>query len=384
MMLTAGPHGTAWRLLEELSLLEPDDEDAVARARGLVETGVDPDELVALAMRHNLLPALAEFLVGHELDSTLPAGMRSHLKGTWQWCRQRALVQVGEAARVVDAVEAHGVRVACTKGIVVQSTLYRRRGIRYLADIDLMIRPQDQEPVREAMAELGYPWARRVGPGQDALVPIARAKLAVYRLYPDHLPHFRRLTGDGVVPVSTVDVAFDLTWYGSRWTVPMADVLHTLERIEVAEGVRLPTLLPTYGFLFLALHLFREAWYERFVRTRDVRLTQFADLTRAWRSLSTADRHEVRELVRRYGLERPLAWVAGHTDGVYATSLTDELGVRGAADADWLATAGGNGDAPLRWAGDMRSRLAGSRPPEFVPQEHRPQDRRPATGRTGR
>src|SRR6266540_6902144 len=206
----------AWTLIEALSVLDPDDEKALADTRALIGPRLDVDRLVALAMNHNLLPALGEFLVNQECLGSLPAAMANHLVHTWYGNRHRSRLLVQEAGRVLDALTAEGVPVAFTKGVVVQSTLYGGRGIRHFGDIDLMIRPTDKDRVRETLLSLGFPWAKRFDFRQERMVDRSRQRLALYRLNPDHLPHFSRPTGNGALPVLTVDVAFHLSWFRSR------------------------------------------------------------------------------------------------------------------------------------------------------------------------
>jgi len=357
----------AWRLLEAVSVLDPGDDQAVADACGLIRPGLDVDRLVALAKNHHLLPALGEFLVREDRIGMLPAAMANHLIHSWQWNRHRSRLLVAEADRVREALTAQDVPVAFTKGVVVQSTLYGGRGIRYFGDIDLMIRPADQERVREVLLGLGFPWAKRFDIRTERLVDRSRRRLALYRLNPDHLPHFSRLTGDGALPVLTVDVAFHLSWFRSRWQVPIEQALAETPAVPVGQDVRLPTLTWPYTFLFMVFHLFREAWYAQSAAEYDVRLTQFADLVRLWRTAAAADIAAIRALITKYDLGDAMCWVGHHTDALFGTEIVAGLGLESHAGQEWLCSAGGPDHRPLGWAGDMRSRLAGTAPPRFEP-----------------
>lgn len=357
----------AWGLLEAISVLDGERDDDLAAAHAMLDHRLDLDRLVALAMNHSLLPALGEFVVAQEFHKLMPPAVTNHLINAWNWNRVRTTLLVREAGRVYDALAAEGISVAFTKGVVVQSTIYDRRGTRYFGDIDMMVRPADREGVRETLLRLGFAWAKRYDPRRQCLVDIRPERLAIYRRYPDHLPHFHRLSGDDGLPVLTVDVAFSLSWYNSRWQIPVEEALSETTALVVGEGVQLPSLTWPYTFVFMVFHLFREAWYERTVAEGDVLLTQFADLVRLWRRATPADIAAVRAITATHHLGDVMCWVAHHVDVLYSADLVKGLGVESYAEADWLCSAGGAGNSLLTWSGDMRSRLVDSRPTQFAP-----------------
>jgi hypothetical protein len=361
-----GGTGAEWRLLELVAQLDGTDADRTAEAVLLARGPLDTDVLLAQSVRHHLPSALAAFLLDHELLQRWPRATRTHLSYTYRWTRHRTRLLVAEAQRIAEALRAARIRFACTKGIVYQSQLYAGRGTRYLADIDLMVQPDSRAEVARTLERLGFAGGRYFDHRTEQLVDLARRDIAVYAMYPDHLPHFVRLSGDPVAPYYKVDVAFSLTWYGSQWQVPVDAALNALAEVPVSGGT-LPSLAVPYSFLFAVLHLFREAWFARTIRTSDVRLSQFADVVRLWRGYAAREAGAIRDLIRSLALEAPVAWVCHHTDRVFATALSDGLGLCGHGDERWLRSACGSGGEILDWSGDMRSRLRSARPPTLAP-----------------
>lgn len=165
------------------------------------------------------------------------------------------------------------------------------------------------------------------------------------------------MTGDAAVPVVVVDVANSLTWHGSPWNVPVELTHHDARSVTVLDGHELPAMAPPHALLFVCLHLFREGWFERTIRTKDISLAQFADVALAWQSLDPLQRQELAAIVRDCGLEEPMAWVTAHTDSLFGDSMTEDLGLVEVATPTWLSSARSVGGVTLHWHGTMRERL---------------------------
>ncbi|WP_030434524.1 nucleotidyltransferase family protein [Actinoplanes subtropicus] len=351
---TEGP-SAAWHLLELVSVADPGTEmfGRAADLGGRIgDGGIDPDELLSQAARHALVPILADFLVQAELLTRMPHNVQRHLLGALYWNRHKTAEYVAEARSVAGALQRKGIRVACTKGVVCQQLLYDGRGTRHFGDVDLMVLPDQSAAAAETLFELGYVGGKRIDHRTGELVDIARSLKLTYQLYPDHLPHFFRVPGRAGIPYYMVDVAHSLTWFSSGWQIPMDEALAVRTEID-----GLPALSTPYGFLFVLLHLFREAWFERTIREKDARLTQFADVWRFWHRRGRESADEIIEISGKYGIRPAVAWVAGHVDALYGSRLVDELRVRDLADDRWLRSAGAADGGYLAWDGDMRRRL---------------------------
>ncbi|MEV5533695.1 nucleotidyltransferase family protein [Streptomyces prunicolor] len=347
-----------WRLLELISVANGPDSPESKSAVDLFQTGeLDMNELLGRAARQALLPAVADLLVQGNLLDRVPKHIRAHMVGTLDWNKYRTHAYVREAARIAEAFD-QKVPVVFNKGAILQASLYGGRGTRYFGDIDLMIHPQDKEATAELLAGLGYLAAKRFDVKTGELHDLPRSEKLMYSLYPDHLPHVHRLTGEPHLPFFMVDIAFNISWFGSRWQLPMDEVLSNAQWVPVSQADTLPALSGAYGFVFLVLHTFREAWFERTIRRGAVRLTQFADILRYWRKYEAQHGSEIRALTERHRLGPVMAWVLHHVDQIYHAGVTEEFGGLGAfRDEDWFRSAGAVDGGHLAWHGDMRQRL---------------------------
>lgn len=358
-----------WSLIELLAEHQGRDESPDGRSKLLDHPEFDHGRLVEQAMRQGLLAALGDFVTRHGLSKQLPPRLRQPVEMYLRLARHRAKVFTAEAARIAEGLAEFGITVAFTKGIVLQSTLYGNSGVRTYDDIDLMVYPDDTDRIHEALVALGFESEKVYDSGSNALTAMSRADAIMYRLSPDHLPHFHRLVDDICVADIAVDVASSLTWHGSTWQVPMDLAMADLTPATVLDDVILPTLSPVYSFLFLCLHLFREGWIERTIKAKDVSLAQFADIARQWQRSSPEVQSHIETVIKALGLERPIAWPCGHTDALFGTRIVEVLGLTEYASPEWLATAQGAGERKLRWSGDMRRRLRAPRPPNLVAAE---------------
>jgi hypothetical protein len=360
-LATAVALGPEWRTLELLTVGLRDEE----RRREFLEILGHPHlswgELLEQALRHKMLPALAVAATAEDVRSRLPRMVCEHFTETAQRQRYKLGILRREAARIAEALQAREARFVATKGIVFESTLYRGNGGRHLSDIDFMIDPAHREVVPEVLAGLGYEmgyydWRT------DGLHRFTRKELIAYQLHADHLPSFTLLTSDPVVTYVSLDFATSLTWARCEFEVPIEHALaeRDSQPIPGHDGVRLPIFTPDFQFLFTVLHLFREAWLEKWLDLeQDVNLMKFADLLRLWedhREMLADGRFLAK--VERYGVLRPLLWVLEHLDRTFGTRIVGELGLEGRTDESWLASAGGGGGGLRLWHGDMRKRLS--------------------------
>lgn len=353
-----------WQLLELISIADPGDE-TWRTAEELFAEGVDIDLLLSFAARHRMVAVLADFVRRAGAIYDVPAGVQHLLNNTLDWTRHRARLLAEAAGEIAGTAGERGLDIVFNKGIVLQSTLYDDRGVRFFADVDLMVGPDQRRELAAALRDLGYSEGQEYDAKTEQLVDLPREYKLIYQLYPDHLPHFHRLTAGSGVPFNRVDVAFNLTWYGSAWQVPMSEVLKGRATARLGDGTELPVLDPVYGFLFLVLHLFRESWFQRTAEAGGLRLIQFADIRKFWERYGRPVAAELTETIGRHDLGPAVAWVCHHVDELFGGEIVAELGLGRFQEPEWLRSAGAKDGTSLAWDGDMRARLAAREPLVF-------------------
>jgi hypothetical protein len=366
------PDDEVWEMLELVAVNQGLNADLGGRLQPLRRPGFDHGRLVELAMRHGLLPALADFLNRNQLRRDLPMRLRAPVMSYLRLSEHRALLLTAEAQRIADALAIARITFAFTKGVVLQSALYGQVGLRTFNDIDLMIAPEDRNRIRAAIISLGYEPDTDFDPGSKNLKKISRAAERIYQLSPDHWPHFHRLTDDVSTPIISVDVANSMTWHSCEWEVPLAPVMRAITPVATFTGTTLPSLSPAHSFIFVCLHLFREGWVQRNIALKDICLSQFVDIVRHWQRASAEDRRLMRELVDQTGIARPIAWACGHTDALFGSDIISGLELTDHVAPEWLNSAQGTNGQLLTWTGTMRSRLRSPTPPDLTASCHQP------------
>jgi hypothetical protein len=299
---------------------------------------------------------LALATADEEISAALLPQLRGELVGALLANRRWVAAQTRAANAVCQAFADAGLRVATTKGVPLEHTVYGGRGGRKMMDIDLMIHPRDRETARRIMGRLGfvhgvYDWR------SHSISPNSTRTEAVYRLNPDHLPHYLRLEPDNA-GVIAIDIANSLTWTASESQVDLDLVLDGLEHVPALKGeVELPTLAPVWQFLFTVLHLFREAWFQETVKRGKDMLYKFADVVRIWHAHQAILTSNLPSAINQFGLSMQVGWVTIHTDRTLGTTISTDLGLAGSLSEACLASGEAPGGIAATWRGTMRERL---------------------------
>jgi hypothetical protein len=345
--------GPEWTILELLARGVVDDAEREIRDLLLADT-LNWGELLEQALRHKMLPMLAYHVISAGLRFDVPTSIYMHLESALEWNRSQIEVFRRETVRVAQGLASRGIHFVVTKGMAFESTLYGGLGTRHMNDIDFMIAPRDREAVMNVMRELGFQpffeWAK--DPRREEISS---------RLNPDHLPKLARDIDQPGIRTIQVDVANSLTWTKSPFDVPVEEALeHRIEQpVSGMLGVSLPCFRPVYQFLFTVLHLFREAWLQKFVDLgNDVSLMKFGDVIR----LVERDRNELidgelRRTMDAHKVTHPVAWVLRHLDETFHTRALKLLALEKHGDEELLASQMQSSGYVGAWGQSMRERL---------------------------
>jgi hypothetical protein len=348
-----------WRILE-LAALGPESDDERTEFAALSSR---PDlhwgEVLDQAIRHKLLHLLSYYVTEGANCTFVPPMLSEHMRETLRVSRQRVSLFRQAAVKIAATLHDRGVRVAGTKGIVLESTLYGGRGARPLGDMDFMVSAENGAAVTAVMGEMGFVNGY-LDRATGKIESFSRRDLIGYRLNPDHLPPFIQKLDDPVTPHLHVDFACSFTWTHCPYEVPLSEGLKELTSVELpGAGQTLPALNPQYLFIFTVLHLFREAYVSMWIDlSQDVNLMKFGDVIRSWRKWrSELDTNAFRQLLRELQIEEPMGWVLVHTDRTFGTTMATALGLDRQMSEEFLSSSGAHGGHPVRWRGTMLERL---------------------------
>jgi hypothetical protein len=346
--------GSEWTILELLARGIVDDPEREVARDLLSSDTLDWGELLEQALRHKMLPMLAHHIISSDLRFDVPMSIYHHLESALDWNRCQIDVFRRETVRVAQGLAGRGIQFVVTKGMTFESTLYGSLGTRHMNDIDFMIAPRDREAVMSAMQELGFrpffEWAKD-----------ARREEISSRLNPDHLPKLMRTIDQPGTRTIHIDVANSLTWTKSPFDVPVEEALEdpVEQPVPGMPGVGVPCFRPVYQLLFTVLHLFREAWLQKFVDFgSDVGLMKFGDVIR----LVDQDREELTDgellrIMETHNVTHPVAWVLRHLDETFHTDMLELLGLEKHGGEELLVSQMQSSAYVVAWGQSMRERL---------------------------
>jgi len=297
---------------------------------------------------------LAHQIMSASLRFDVPTNIYMHLESALEWNRWQIEVFRRETVRVAQALADRGIPFVVTKGMAFESTLYDSLGTRYMNDIDFMITPRDRDKVMTVMQELGFrpffDWAKD-----------ARREEISSRLNPDHLPKLAREIDQPGIRLIDIDIANSLTWTKSPFDVPVEEALENPveQPIPGMSGVNIPCFRPIYQFLFTVLHLFREAWLQKFVESgTDVGLMKFGDVIRLIdRNQNKLTDSELLRIMQTHGVTDAVAWVLRHMDETFHTHAVELLALEKHGNEKLLRSQMRSPGYVNAWSESMRGRL---------------------------
>ena len=346
--------GPEWTILELLARGMVDDFERQMVRDLLLSDTLNWGELLEQALRHKMVPMLAHHIISERLRFDVPTSIYLHLESALEWNRWQIEVFRRETVRIAQVLAVRGMRFVVTKGMAFESTLYEGLGTRYMNDIDFMIAPRDRDTVMSAMQELGFrpffSWAKD-----------ARREEISSRLNRDHLPKLAREIDQSGIRLINIDVANSLTWTKSPFDVPVEEALENPveQPIPGMPGVGLPCFRPTYQFLFTVLHLFREAWLQKFVDFgTDVGLMKFGDVIRLIdQNRDELTNGELLRIMNAHNVTHPVAWVLRHLDETFQTRTQELFALEKYGDEKLLASQMQSSAYVHPWGQSMRERL---------------------------
>jgi hypothetical protein len=112
--------------------------------------------LVELAGQQTVGPLLAHRLVNAGAGAIAPIDLRQALRRQYQRNTARNLNLQVELGQLALALRQAGIPVIALKGINLALTVYKNMGLRFMNDIDLLVKPQHLDAARQVLQAIGY------------------------------------------------------------------------------------------------------------------------------------------------------------------------------------------------------------------------------------
>ncbi|SEU14381.1 Uncharacterised nucleotidyltransferase [Pseudomonas sp. NFR09] len=212
------------------------------------------DYLLGLLIRHKVAGVAFSRLVELQMCDCVPYRFFVTLKSIHSFWTHRTEYMLGEAVRVIDALNSHGVLAVPLKGTVLAEVVYRDYGCRFLNDIDVLVRSVDRKAVLNILHSEGF-LEGNYSRDKHLVEPLSRSDQVLWGLKMFNMPPLIYMSDNLYEPSLHVDVAFGVSYKASESAVDLM-----LSR-SYDYGV-FKSLHPEDFFLHICSHLHKEATNE--------------------------------------------------------------------------------------------------------------------------
>jgi Uncharacterised nucleotidyltransferase len=308
-----------------LSLCRPRPVPAqLLRATELLAQDLDWGRVIDHAQRHRVTPAVWANVL--RLGARDVVQMHRHLfRAMVLYNSLRSEAFQREFREVRSVLAENGLLALVRKGIYLASAVYPDPSLRYMSDIDLLIRRSDAENFKGPLQRLGYQQGKVVN-NDRVIEPIRREVEAFWLINASSLPAFQRPTSDPCIQLFRIDLRYHILEpsMGNRFEI---DEWFARSREEWLFGAF--THMPSREdfFIDLCVHLYREAvTLSGIEASKDICLSKFVDVAEVLASPHAAPDHaRLTELADRYSLRREIYFALAQTAGLLPDSVDESL-----------------------------------------------------------
>jgi hypothetical protein len=132
------------------------DDAGVAAIKSLQTISFDWDSILQSGTRHGIAPLLYRTLSRIDDDSAVPPEVRATLRTAYYNNIARNMLLYQELRTVLKAFNVANIDVIVLKGAFLAELVYENIGLRAIGDIDLLVKREDLEKVKQELIQLGY------------------------------------------------------------------------------------------------------------------------------------------------------------------------------------------------------------------------------------
>ncbi|MCE5286193.1 MAG: nucleotidyltransferase family protein [Pelosinus sp.] len=231
-----------WRLALCCSqmTIQIEDEQEIS---SLIEGNLDWQYFLDLIRKHRLYPLIYWRFKSLSLPD-IPAEVIDQLRYEDRKNKFRTLQMTEETQKIVVLMDKQGLKPIIIKGIPLTKLLYGDITHRTSNDIDILVRPQDQDKARKTLESMGYELQPSVCTVQDRL--------------PTWMEHTQSLFYFNPVKRIGIDLTLRLGAHGA--VIPWENIEECVGKINLA-GQFIRILTKEVLFLHLVLHGAGHAWF---------------------------------------------------------------------------------------------------------------------------
>ncbi|MEK7812813.1 MAG: nucleotidyltransferase family protein [Candidatus Desantisbacteria bacterium] len=132
------------------------DSDTIGNIYQLMDAPVNWDEVFSLSLKHRMTPLLYHHLTTSIVPGKLPQSIMPELKEIYSQNFNRNKKLYNELHEITAAFYNAGVEALVLKGPILARLIYPSIGVRCMKDIDLVVKEEHWQKIKECFLSLGY------------------------------------------------------------------------------------------------------------------------------------------------------------------------------------------------------------------------------------
>ncbi len=209
------------------------DNDTIGNIYQLMDEPINWDTVLSLSIKHRIAPLLYHHLTTSIVPGKLPQSIMPRLKEIYSQNFNRNKQLYDELHEITSVFHEAGVNALVLKGPILARLIYPSIGVRFMKDIDLVIKEEHWQKIKECFFSLGYSLPK-------TLPDLTASELVKYTQYFSQIEFTRKNS----IPVET---HFRLLNMG----IPMKEPW-LFERVRTMDQAMIPS--PEILLLHLCVH----------------------------------------------------------------------------------------------------------------------------------
>lgn len=225
-------------------------------------------ELFKLALYHKTLTLCFSNIKKYYPKAIIPKYLQSILYYSFNAIKNQNEIFLKELDNIVLKLMENQVTCLPVKGGMLIPLIYKDYGIRYMGDLDCLVKYSDINKLDEVMTELGY-MQGRYNSIDNTIIPISRTEKLKWKMYMSNLHPYLKISGDINHPYFKFDFRFSLDDTLNKEPV---DII--LKEYDDTREIN-----PAHVFIHLCTHFYNEAKHSSSIYTgKDFNLIKLCDI----------------------------------------------------------------------------------------------------------
>jgi hypothetical protein len=188
------------------------------------------DSALKFYQAQGLTPLVYHRLRDQNLNGSVPIEILDQLRKVYYLTAASNLAKLNQTSKVLQAFQEATILAIPLKGIALIESLYPNPAIRPMADVDLLIKPEDMDRVKGILEGLGYRWISSYRGSHNFIDEEGRWSLSL--------------------DLHTKFIRFDFLFH-----IDDTEIYDRLIQINFNHQIQVPIFCPEHQLIHLALHL---------------------------------------------------------------------------------------------------------------------------------